>query len=142
MLVALTPTVTSEDGTASVTATLPVGVKEQGPGQYQGLTDLIVMQALPKQDSDKALNDLVKLLEVYTPVGEITDGPTIAGRPTRHFVGTVDGWNPGAGIDAYAFSDKNGTYVITSMYSDAGTLESVHRANVLPAMLASVELGQ
>jgi hypothetical protein len=142
MLVALTPTVTSEDGTASLTATLPVGVKEQTPGQYQGLTDLILMQALPKQDLDKALNDLVKLVEAFTPVGEISDGPTIAGRPSRHFSGTVDGWNPGGGIDAYAFSDKNGTYVLTSQYSDAGTLESVHRANVLPAMLESVELGK
>jgi len=142
MLVALTPTVTSEDGTASLTATLPVGVKEQTPGQYQGLTDLMLLQALPKQDSEKALNDLVKLVEAFTPVGEITDGPKIAGRPSLHFTGTADGYNPGAGIDAYAFSDKNGTYVITSLYSDAGTLDSVHRANVLPAMLESVELGQ
>ncbi len=142
MLVALTPTVTSEDGTASLTATLPVGVKEQTPGQYQGLTDLMLLQALPKQDSDKAIEDLLKLVEAYKPVGEISDGPTIAGRPSRHFAGTADGYNPGAGIDVYAFSDKNGTYVITSLYSDAGTLESVHRANVLPAMLESVELGQ
>jgi hypothetical protein len=142
MLVALKPTVTSEDGKASLTAQLPVGVKEQTPGQYQGPTDLVLMQALPKQDSDKALNDLLKLVEAFKPVGEITDGPTIAGRPSRHFSGTVDGWNPGGGIDAYAFSDKNGTYVLTAQYSDPSTLESVHRANDLPAMLESVELGK
>lgn len=142
MLVALTPTVTSEDGTASVTAQLPVGVKEISPGQYQGPTTLVLLQALAKQDPDKALADLTKILEAFTPVGEITDGPKIAGRPSRHFTGTAEGFNPGAGIDAYAFSDKNGTYVITAAYSDPGTLESVFRANDLPAMLESVELGK
>jgi hypothetical protein len=75
-------------------------------------------------------------------VGEISDGPKIAGQPSRHFTGTADGYAKGAGTDIYAFSDKNGTYVITTAYSDAGTLESVFRANDLPAMLASVELGK
>jgi pimeloyl-ACP methyl ester carboxylesterase len=142
MLVAPTPTVTSEDGKASLTATLPVDVVEQGPGQYQGLTTLVLMQALATQDPDKALTDLTKLVESFTPVGEITDGPKIAGRPSRHFTGTADGFKPGGGIDAYAFSDKNGTYVFTTLYSDAGTLESIFRANDLPAMLESIELGQ
>jgi len=142
MLVALTPTVTSEDGRASLTAELPVGVKKQVPGQYQGLTTLVLLQALPTQDPDKALTDLTKLVESFTPVGEITDGPKIAGRPSRHFTGTADGFKPGGGIDAYAFSDKDGTYVITALYSDAGTLESVFRAYDLPAMLESVELGK
>jgi pimeloyl-ACP methyl ester carboxylesterase len=142
MLVAPTPTVTSEDGKASLTATLPVDVIEQGPGQYQGLTTLVLMQALATQDPDKALTDLTKLVESFTPVGEITDGPKIAGRPSRHFTGTADGFKPGGGIDAYAFSDKDGTYVFTALYSDAGTLESVFRANDLPAMLESIELGK
>lgn len=142
MLVALTPTVTSEDGKASLTATLTAGVIEQAPGQYQGGPTLVVMQALAKQDPDKALTDLTKLLEQVTPVGEISDGPKIAGRPSRHFAGTADGFNPGAGIDAYAFSDKDGTYVFAGLYSDAGTLEPVFRANDLPAMLESIELGQ
>ena len=102
----------------------------------------MLLQALPKQDPDKAIADTVKLVEGLKPVGEITDGPKIAGRPSRHFTGTADGYNPGAGIDIYAFSDKNGTYVITAAYSDAGTLESVFRANDLPAMLESVELGK
>jgi pimeloyl-ACP methyl ester carboxylesterase len=142
MLVAITPTVTSEDGTASVTAALPVGVKETQPGQYQGGPTLVLMQALPKQDPDKAITDLTKIVEGFKPVGEVTDGPKIAGRTSRHFVGTAEGFNPGAGIDVYAFSDKNGTYVITALYSDAGTLDSVFRAKDLPAMLESVELGK
>jgi hypothetical protein len=100
------------------------------------------MQALAKQDPDKAITDLNKLLESLTPVGDITDGPKIAGLPSRHFTGTADGFNPGAGIDAYAFSDKDGTYVFTALYSDPGTLEPVFRANDLPAMLESIELGQ
>jgi hypothetical protein len=32
--------------------------------------------------------------------------------------------------------------VFTTLYSDAGTLESIFRANDLPAMLESIELGQ
>jgi hypothetical protein len=142
MLVAPTPTVTSEDGKASMTAALPVGVKEQAPGQFQGGPTLVLLQALAKQDPDTALADLTKLLESFTPVGEIVDGPEIAGRPSRHYVGTAEGFNPGAGIDAYAFSDKDGTYVVTGLYSDPGTLESVFRANDLPAMLESVTLGK
>jgi pimeloyl-ACP methyl ester carboxylesterase len=142
MLVALTPTVTSADGKASLTAALPIGMKENGPNQYQSLTTLVLLQALPKQDPDKAIDDTVKLLKAIQPVGEISDGPKIAGQPSRHFTGTADGYAKGAGTDIYAFSDKNGTYVITTAYSDAGTLESVFRANDLPAMLASVELGK
>lgn len=142
MLVAPTPTVTSEDGNASITATLTVGLTEMAPGQYQGGPTLVIMQALATQDPDKAITDLNRLLESLTPVGEITDGPKIAGQPSRHFTGTADGFNPGAGIDAYAFSDKDGTYVFTALYSDPGTLESIFRANDLPAMLESVEVGQ
>jgi pimeloyl-ACP methyl ester carboxylesterase len=142
MLVAPTPTITSEDGKASITATLTAGLTEQAPGQYQGGPTLVIMQALAKQDPDKAITDLNKLLESLTPVGEFTDGPKIAGQPSRHFTGTADGFNPGAGIDAYAFSDKDGTYVFTALYSDPGTLEPVFRANDLPAMLESIELGQ
>ncbi len=112
------------------------------PDQYQSLTKLVLLQTLAKQDPDQAIADTVKLIETLKPVGEITDGPTIAGRPSRHVAGTADGYNPGAGIDIYAFSDKNGTYVITALYSDAGTLESIFRANDLPAMLESVELGK
>jgi hypothetical protein len=142
MLVALKPTTTSEDGKASFTVELPVGAKENGPNQYQSLTTAVILQALAKQDPDKAIADTVKLVEPLTPVGEISDGPEIAGRPSRHFTGTADGYKPGAGIDIYAFSDKNGTYVITAAYSDAGTLEPLFRANELPAMLESVELGK
>jgi pimeloyl-ACP methyl ester carboxylesterase len=142
MLVALTPTVTSADGKASLSATLPIGLKENGPNQYQSLTTLALLQALPKQDPDKAIDDTVKLIKAFKPVGEITDGPKIAGRPSRHFIGTVDGYNPGAGVDIYAFSDKNGTYVITTAYSDAGTLEPIFRGGDLPTMLESVELGK
>jgi hypothetical protein len=142
MLVAPTPTITSEDGKASITAALPVGVKEQAPGQYQGGPTLVLLQALPKQDPDKALTDLTKVLKSFTPVGEITDGPKIAGEPSRHFTGTADGFAKGAGIDIYAFSDKNGTYVITGLYSDPGTLETLFRGSDLPATLQSVTLGK
>jgi pimeloyl-ACP methyl ester carboxylesterase len=142
MLVAPTPTVTSADGKASLTAALPVGLTEQAPGSFTSLTTQFALQALPKQDLDKAISDQVKLAEGLKPVGEIVDGPTIAGRPSRHYIGTVDGYAQGAGIDVYAFSDKNGTYVITAVYSDAGTLEPVFRGNQLAATLESVELGK
>jgi pimeloyl-ACP methyl ester carboxylesterase len=142
MLVAPAPTVTSKDGKASITAQLPVGLTEQVPGSFTSLTTQIALQALPKQDLDKVIADQVKVVESLKPVGEIVDGPEIAGRPSRHYIGTVDGYAQGAGIDVYAFSDKNGTYVITALYSDAGTLEPVFRANDLAATLASVQLGK
>jgi hypothetical protein len=142
MLVAPKPTVTSEDGTASITAELPVGLTEQAPGSFTSLTGQMALQVLPKQDLDKVIADQVKVVEGLKPVGEIVDGPTIAGRPSRHYIGTVDGYAPGAGVDVFAFSDKNGTYVITALYSDAGTLEPVFRANQLAATLESVELGK
>ena len=142
MLVAPTPTVTSADGKASITAALPVGLTEQVPGSFTSPTTQFALQALPKQDLDTVISDQVKVVEGLKPVGEIVDGPTIAGRPSRHYVGTVDGYAPGAGIDVYAFSDKNGTYVITALYSDAGTLEPVFRGNQLAATLESVQLGQ
>lgn len=142
MLIAPTPTVTSEDGKAAITVALPVGLKETGPGQYQSPTTLMLLQALAKQDPDKAITDLTKLLASFTPVGEITDGPEIAGQPSRHLTGTADGFVKGAGIDVYAFSDKEGTYVITGLYSDPGTLKTVFRESDLPATLESVTLGK
>ena len=75
-------------------------------------------------------------------MGETVDGPEIAGLPSRHFVGTADGYAPGAGADIFAFSDDAATYVIVGFYSDPSTLESVFRGNQLPALLQSVELGQ
>jgi hypothetical protein len=142
MLVAPKPTVTSEDGNASMTLTLPVGMAETSPGQYAYLATTMALQALPRQDLDQVLADTTKTFESLKPVGEIVDGPEIAGQPSRHFTGTVDGFAPGAGVDVFAFSDENGTYVIVALYSDGPTLESVHRANVLPATLESVELGK
>jgi pimeloyl-ACP methyl ester carboxylesterase len=142
MLVAPTPTVTSAGGKASMTAALPAGTKETAPGQYQSATTLMLLQALAKQDPDKAIADLTKLLKSVTPVGKITEGPVIAGQPSRHYTGTADGFAKGAGIDVYAFSDKDGTYVITGLYSDPGTLETVFRGSDLPATLQSVTLGR
>ena len=142
MLVAPTPTVTSADGTASLTAALPVGLTEQAPGSFTSLTTQFALQALPKQDLDAAISDQVKLVEGLKPVGEIVDGPAIAGRPSRHYIGTVDGYAPGAGIDVFAFSDKNGTYVITAVYSDAGTLEPVFRGNQLAATAGERRTGE
>ena len=142
MLVAPTPTIPSADGKASMSLVLPVGLKETAPGQFQSPTTLMALQTLPKQDPDKAIADLTKILESLKPVGEVSDGPTIAGRPSRHFSGTAEGFAAGAGVDIYAFSDKNGTYVIAGLYSDAGTLEKVFRATDMPQTLASVTLGK
>ncbi len=144
MLVAPTPTVTSEDGTSSITAELPVGLTEQAPGSgsFTSLTTQLALQALPKQDLDEVIADQLEVVKSVQPVGEIVDGPEIAGWPSRHYVGTVDGYAPGAGIDVFAFSDENATYVITALYSDAGTLESVFRGDQLAATLESVELGK
>jgi len=142
MAVALRPTVPSADGKASITAQLPVGLAETAVGNYSDPTHVLVLGAYPKtKDNDAAINALVKQYASVKPVGEIVDGPKIAGLPSRHFVGTADGYAPGAGIDVYAFSDKTSTYVIVGLYSDAGTLQSVFRDNQLPALLQSIELG-
>jgi pimeloyl-ACP methyl ester carboxylesterase len=143
MQVALRPTVKSADGTASITAQLPAGLTENAPGQYTDPTRIIVLGAYPKTataDNDKAINALVKQYESVKPQGEISDGPTIAGMPSRHYTGTADGYAKGAGIDVYVFSNDTTIYSIVGLYSDAGTLESVFRGNQLPALLQSVEV--
>jgi hypothetical protein len=139
MQVALRPTVKSADGKASISAQLPAGLAETQPGNFTDPTHIVVLGAFPKKgDADASINDLVKQYAAVKPKGEITDGPTIAGMASRHFVGTADGYAPGAGIDVYAFSDDTTTYVIVGLYSDAGTLESVFRGNQLPALLQSI----
>jgi pimeloyl-ACP methyl ester carboxylesterase len=143
MAVALRPTVPSPDGKASITAQLPAGLVETAPGNYSDPQHALVLGAYPKTpDNDTAINALLKTYAAFTPVGTIEDGPTIAGLPSRHYVGTADGFAPGAGIDIYAFSDDATTYVIVGAYADAGTLEPVFRGNQLPALLQSVELGK
>jgi pimeloyl-ACP methyl ester carboxylesterase len=139
MQVALRPTVNSADGKVSISAQLPAGLAETQPGNFTDPTHIVVLGAFPKKgDADASINDLVKQYAAVKPKGEITDGPTIAGMASRHFVGTADGYAPGAGIDVYAFSDDTTTYVIVGLYSDAGTLESVFRGNQLPALLQSI----
>ena len=145
MQVALRPTVKSSDGRGSMTALLPAGVAETAPGQYTDPTHVIALGAFPKSetaDNDKAINALVKNYESVTPQGEIVDGPTIAGMPSRHYVGTADGYAKGAGIDVFVFSDDKTIYSIVGLYSDPGTLESIFRGNQLPSLLQSVELGK
>ena len=143
MLVALRPTVPSQDGTASITAQLPAGLVETAPGNYSDPQHALVLGAYPKTpDNDTAINALLKTYAAFKPVGTIEDGPTIAGLPSRHYIGTADGFAPGAGIDIYAFSDDATTYVVVGSYADAGTLERVFRGNELPALLQSVELGK
>jgi pimeloyl-ACP methyl ester carboxylesterase len=140
MLVALRPTVESPDGSGSITASLPTGLTETAPGNYSDPQHVVVLGAYPKVDNDAAIDSLVKTYESLKPVGETVDGPEIAGLPSRHFVGTADGYAPGAGADIFAFSDDETTYVIVSFYADAATLEPVFRGNQLPALLQSVEL--
>jgi hypothetical protein len=142
MAVALRPTVPSPDGSGSITATLPAGLVETAPGNYSDPQHVLVLGAYPKVDNDAAIDSLVKTYESLQPVGETVDGPKIAGLPSRHFVGTADGYAPGAGADIFAFSDDETTYVIVGFYADAGTLEPVFRGNQLPALLQSVELGK
>jgi pimeloyl-ACP methyl ester carboxylesterase len=143
MQVALRPTVKSADGKGSLSALLPAGLTETAPGNYSDPTHIVVLGAFPKKgDDDASINDLLKQYESVKPLGKITDGPTIAGMPSRHFVGTADGYAPGAGIDVYAFSDDTTTYVIVGFYSDAGTLEPVFRGNQLPALLQSVDVSK
>jgi pimeloyl-ACP methyl ester carboxylesterase len=142
MAVALRPTVPSPDGKASITAQIPAGLVETAPGNYADPQHALVLGAYPKTpDNDTAINALLKTYAAFKPVGTIEGGPTIAGLPSRHYVGTADGFAPGAGIDIYAFSDDATTYVIVGAYADAGTLEPVFRGNQLPALLQSVELG-
>jgi hypothetical protein len=141
MQVALRPTVKSSDGKGSITALLPAGLAETQPGQFTDPQHLISLGAYPKTaDNEKAINALVKQYESVKPQGEITDGPTIAGMPSLHYVGSADGYAKGAGIDVYVFSNDTTIFSIAALYADAGTLEPVFRGNQLPALLQSVEV--
>ena len=142
MKVALKPTVASPDGSASITAQLPAGLLETNPGNFGDAQHAMVLGAYPKTDDDAAIEALLKTYEAVKPAGETVDGPDIAGLPSRHFVGSADGYAPGAGIDIYAFSDDATTYVIVGLYADAATLETRFRGNELPVLLQSVELGK
>lgn len=142
MFVAARPTVKSADGTTSITALLPAGLAETAPGNFSDPTHVVVLAALPKVDNDTAIASLVKQYESVKPAGETVDGPTIAGLTSRHYVGTADGYAPGAGIDIFTFSDDTTTYVVAGLYSDPGTLETKFRGNELPALIESVELGK
>ena len=95
-----------------------------------------------RRDDDAAIEALLKTYEAVKPAGETVDGPDIAGLPSRHFVGTADGYAPGAGIDIFAFSDDATTYVDRRPLLRCDHPRDRFRGNELPALLQSVELGR
>ena len=71
----------------------------------------------------------------------VTDGPTVAGLPSKWIssAGSLNG-QP-AGIDMVAFGDDNGVYVVTTVYVDLKSLDS-WRANGLSTLLKTVEIAK
>jgi len=131
-------TVTSDDGTATITMTLPAGFAPVNSGQWLSAQTLIMLRVFPAgatvEDALKAA--VATTAEAFDAV-EVVDGAPVAGQPTQ----VVRGQTPLGGApfayDFIAFANDTGAFVIQAYQGNPALLES-YRAEGLPALLATV----
>jgi hypothetical protein len=134
--------VANADATASMAVTLPAIFPgtPSAPGQYVGPQGAAILIVAPAGATpDDTLTGLLAQIGVQSPT--ISDGPTIAGLPSRTVRTDVE-TAPGQtqGIDAFAFADDSGTYMLVADITTPSLIEPF-RQTELPAMLDSITLG-
>lgn len=132
-------TVRSEDGSASMSFTLPPGWAPYNDGY---LSSSSTIQFYPSVLPPQPLDDALTAVLVGLPEGDIMDGEPIAGYPSKVY--RVDGVQSGAaliGLDIIVFGDEAGTYVINTQNQEPASLEQWRTVD-LPAILETIVIGE
>ena len=132
-------TVTSDDGTASISVELPAGFQDTAGG-YSSPPVIVTLLALPSQTPEEAI--MLLMSRVGLPENEIVDGDPVAGLPTKRYQADgvpIQGFE--FGIDIIAFADDAGTYVIF-VQNQAPDYVDAYRQEKLPALLETVTVGE
>jgi hypothetical protein len=134
-----TVTVSSEDGSASISMGLPAGFQELPSGGYSSPPLVVSLRALPPQTPEAAIQAFTS--SVGLPDNELVDGDPVAGLPTKRY--QADGFESQGfqlGFDIIAFANEAGTYMIIFQNQDLASVEA-YRQEKLPALLESVTVG-
>lgn len=129
-----TVTVSSADGSTSLSVTLPPGFKTLSPGVYADRSNNLIRLAagLPA-----GLDAQLQSITAPFGGGTTSDGEPVAGLPSRRF--QLDNYRFGNGavnLDGVVFGDEAGTFFIFSQNQDPSVL-SVWRGSDLPAIVRS-----
>jgi len=130
--------VTSVDGGANMTVTLPAGLAPGSlPGQW---TDGSKVIALLAYDAGSTVEDAIVKTLADVPIENPTTvvGPVIAGHPSQLVQGVLN-QNVTQYIDAYFFSDGKRAYRIIFDITDSAALDELRETLVQP-LLASVTI--
>ena len=130
-------TVTSPDGSAAITVTLPATFSPYPGGKNQWFSELPALIGLDAFPAGTPVEDVLGEMAAKAPFAvEIVDGPVIAGLPSKMYRYETSG-QAGATI---AFADAQGTYRI-----NAGVLAPDYFVSflekTLPAILDTVQVG-
>jgi hypothetical protein len=134
-----TITVSSEDGSASISLDLPAGFQDSAGGGYSSPPVIVTLQVLPPQTPEAAIQAFTS--SVGLPDNELVDGDPVAGLPTKRY--QADGFESQGfqlGFDIIAFANEAGTYMIIFQNQDLASVEA-YRQEKLPALLESVTVG-
>jgi pimeloyl-ACP methyl ester carboxylesterase len=134
-----TITVSSEDGSASISMDLPAGFQDSAGGGYSSPPVIVTLQVLPPQTPEAAIQAFTS--SVGLPDNELVDGDPVAGLPTKRY--QADGFESQGfqlGFDIIAFANEAGTYMIIFQNQDLASVEA-YRQEKLPALLESVTVG-
>lgn len=133
-----TVTASSANGSATLAVTLPPGWTAGANGSYVDASyNNLVLLVQPPQ----APEDALAALTAAYPGGTITDGEAVAGLPSKRYqfndlaVGQAT-----VNLDAVAFSDAAGTYIIFGQNQLPGVL-NLWRSAELPAIVQTATVG-
>ena len=132
--------VKSDDGGATLTITLPEGFGAiQGTGAWAG-DDMNVALLVFKAGStaEDVLADLLATVPLQNV--EKTDGPVIAGYPSRIVKGEITVAGFPHNVQAFAFADKTRAYRIVFDVTNPAKVDEIVQTT-LPAMLKSATVG-
>ncbi|MBK8048033.1 MAG: alpha/beta fold hydrolase [Anaerolineales bacterium] len=133
-----TVTIKNPDTGTAISMDLPAGFVPAGDnawynGQYQ-----VYLFAF---DSAKSVDQVAEESAAPLPVKlDVTDGPVIAGYPTKAVIGDLEVQGKRIGVNIYAFGDDKGVYKIVFNLADSAQIEAF-RAKDVPALLETVKVG-
>lgn len=137
--VPLPVTVHSEDGSASMSLTLPPGWAPYNDGF---LSSSSTIQFYPSVLPPQPLEDVLASMTETLPEAAIVDGEPIAGYTTKRY--QMDGIASGQAVlavDFIVFGDENASYFINAQNQEPASLEQ-WRTIDLPAILATIVVGE
>ncbi len=130
-------TVSSDDGSASLSMTLPPTFQANA-GQWGNSEAAIVLSArAPGTPVDDAMKEMVPGLppETFT----IVDGPQVAGYATRAIQTEIESEGKRIGVDLIAFENEQGIYLIVTNVVNPDHIDTF-RQSILPKLLETVQV--